>query len=205
MPAAGYVTPAEFIGFYDPRRVCELLSVTGTPVSVGDLSDDESDGYLSLLNYFILPVSAEIDAACQVGRRYTRADLEAIISEATASDPDTDANYSAKQKRAAYLRRLCADLVFGQLTANRGYSSVDALKRMAPRYEIAQGVLEQLYQGARVFDIETAIAAGVPQVTTIGTKNLNSSQFNRLFGIWPDTYPPYSTPFGFYGGYYGYY
>jgi hypothetical protein len=117
-----------------------------------------------------------------------------MITEADASPED-----SAKAKRAAHLRRLNADLAFGALLMSRGYSA-ESIEKMAPNHTKAQSILEQLYQGVRILDLDDVITAGVPSTTDIGKQRLMSTMFNPLFGIWGDS-PFWNYPYTYgYGG-----
>lgn len=181
MPAsASYLNPDELITYYDARRVLQLASDSGEAATVADLSDDDSDAYAFILSC-IRYAASELDSHCQQGKRYTRAVLEAIIEEAVAAPTD-----EAKNKRAAMIRQLVADLAFGVLASRRGYVA-DALKNLAPRYETALMTLERLSEGVQIFDVDDAITRGAPSSVQIGRLGYRPSEFNRLFGIWEDS------------------
>lgn len=177
-----YLQPQEIVTYYDVRRVCGLVSDTGTPIAVSDLSDDTTDGFKAVQN-LIRAVSARIDTRVQQGKRYARADLEALAFTARTT-LSSDPNYDANWKRFAVLNQLTADLFFGDLIARRGFSS-DQFKTMAPRFVEAQELLEQLYNGVAIFDLDDPKAAGVPSIQTIDRQRLISTDFNRMFGLWP--------------------
>jgi len=184
MPAsASYLNPDELTTYYDSRRVLQLASDTGTPAVAADLDDDGSAAY-AFVNAAIRSAAAELDSHCQQGKRYTRADLEAIITAAVAAPSD-----EAKNKRAGLIRQLVADLAFGVLASRRGYHD-DRLKALAPRYETALVTLERLSQGFQVFDLDDAINAGVPSRVRIGLRNYRPATHNRLFGAFEDTRGP---------------
>lgn len=175
MASVYYLTGEQFLNYYDARRVGELLSDTGIPVEAGDIPDDP------VLEEAIAAACGEIDTHCQQGKRYAKADIEAIITGNTL-----DPSNVAYRKASAVLKQLAADLTFGTLMARRGYSA-ETMARLAPRLVAAQETLEQLYQGRRVFDLSTAIEAGRPHRATIGRNTYRPSEFNRLFGVWPDS------------------
>lgn len=184
MPAsASYLNPADLVTYYDRRRVLQLASDTGTAATIADLSDDDSAAYAFVLSC-IRSAASDLDSHCQMGKRYTRATLEEIISDAVAAPTD-----EAKQKRAAMIRQLVADLAFGILASRRGYVA-DALKMLAPRYDTALVTLERLSQGFQIFDVDAAIDAGAPSSVQIGKNVYRPSQYNRMFGVFEDTRYP---------------
>lgn len=170
-----YITPSELTLYYDSRRVLDLAVDTGTRADIADLSNAGSNAY-KRVNAMIASVCSEIDSVCQQGKRYVRADLEAMIAASGSDDAST--------KRAASLKQMTADLVFGRLMAVRGYGA-DQQRQLAPRYEKAEQMLEMLYQGSRVFDFDDNIKAGVPDTLKIGLNLLKWSEFNRMFGVFP--------------------
>lgn len=193
-----YLLPSEVSLYYDVRRLRGLLSDTGTPIAEADLGNTGSTGY-NVVYKLIRSQSARIDSRCQQGKRYSRSDLENIAYKARTAnltDPEPD-TYEAKWKRFAILQQLTADLLFGDLVARRGYAA-DEFKKMAPRYIEALEILEQLYQGAAIFDLDGPKEAGQPHVTTLGQNALKSSDFNRMFGVWPST-ANLNNPYGLLG------
>lgn len=198
-----YLLPSEVDLYYDVRRVVGLASDTGVPIDESDLGATGSTGY-NLIYKLIRAQSARIDSRCQQGKRYSHVDLETIAYTArTAAAGDADdigsdpeKKFEAKWKRFAILQQLTADLFFGDLLARRGYGA-EQFKLMAPRYVEALEILEQLYQGEAIFDLSGPKTAGVPQVATLGQNVLKSTDFNRMFGIWPNS--TYSNPYGILG------
>ncbi len=184
---AGYLTASDLSAFYDARRVGELLSDSDVPLAVAQI--DAAPVFILLSN----AASAEVDAACQVGRRYTRGDFEKMISDAVSFPND-----SAIVKRVGLLKQLVADLVYSRLLSRRGYSG-DTLERLAPRAAAAEDMLRQLANGTRVFDLDANISAGVPSVVVIGSRRLTSGYYNNLFGFWPNS--PSADPSGTLGHY----
>lgn len=190
-----YLLPSELTVYYDVRRVVGLISDTGIPVDSSDLSSFGSAGY-SLVQKLIRSVSARIDSRCQQGKRYSRTDLETLAYEARTADIGTDTQYEAKQKRFAILSQLTADLLYGDILSRRGYSA-DEFKKMAPRYEEALDLLEQLYQGIAIFDLDGPKNSGIPSIQTLGKNVLHSTDFNRMFGLWPNSQA--QNPYGLFG------
>lgn len=184
-----YLQNGEMTLFYDRRRLTDLLTDDGTGDSITDaeIADTAAVGgpgekLWAAINW----ASSEIDAKCQNGRRYARSDLELIVQN-SISPPvgSTASDIEGYKKRAAALKKLCADLAFGFL-AQRRAQSADELRQLAPAYEEAQVRLQELYDGRRVFDLDSALDAGVPSLALLGQNANLSTKFNRMFGVWPD-------------------
>lgn len=177
--AATYIVPADLLQFYDSNRVLELASDTGTAATTAELSNSASGPYAVAIRA-IRSAASDLDMHCQQGKRYTRADLEAVITAALAAPTDEE-----KQKRAAKIQQVVADLTFGYLMARRGYSA-QQMDALAPRYREALVVLEQLANGTTVFDLDANLAASIPKRVAIGDRVYRPSLDNRMFGYWPD-------------------
>ncbi len=185
-----YIVPVELTLFYDSRRVLQLASDSGATAVIADLSNTASTPYANVLSVIRFAAS-ELDSHCQQGKRYTRATLEAIITAAAASPGD-----EGLQKRAALIKQLVADLAFGTLAARRGYTA-ESLSALAPRYETALATLERLATGIQIFDIDDAILRGVPSQVQIGKNGYRPQNFNRLFGVFEDTFGGINGTFPF--------
>lgn len=179
-----YLLPPQILDYYDSRRVLELLSDTGSPVTVGTLNT------VSVLTRAIDAASAEVDAALQVGRRYDRAQLESICSAA-----DAPGAIEADRRRAAPIKELVAHLVFGRLMARRGYSA-DKMRQLAPMYDEALAKLDRLSSGEAILDVDANKSAGVPTQVTRGSQKVRWSQFSSMFGVFPDSPNAYLYPYG---------
>jgi len=171
-----YVTPAQMTGYYDSRRILQLVLDNGNEADLSDLSNTSSTAYRMLV-VLIQAVEAEIDAALQVGQRYSRLDLEAIITAA-----DAPGATAADVKRAGILRRLTADLVFGALMCRRAFSA-DQIESLCPRYGAAQEMLAKLGDGSAIFDLDAPKAAGIPYSVPLGQNISNTLRNSRLFGL----------------------
>jgi hypothetical protein len=178
---AVYLTPAEFIYYFDRRRLTKLASDEGQ--AAVELNDNP------IVLVAIRNASAELDSNLQRGGRYSRQTMEDIC-EAARDTGLSDADRAAAQKRAAPIQELVAQLAYGRMLARRGLAAAE-LRAQAPQYEDALRRLEQLAGGASIFDNEAAINAGKPQVRTIGRRNQSITALNRLFS---------NTPIG---GYFG--
>ena len=174
-----YISPSDLLTFYDRSRVLQLCTDGDIDAVAADLSSTSSSAY-SIAIQACRDASADIDTHCQQGKRYSRADLEAIITAATGSPSD-----EAIQKRASAVRRLAADLAFYYLNVRRGYTA-DRIRSIAPRSDAALETLEQLANGQLVLDLDANLAASVPQIVGIGSRIYRPGENNHLFGIWPD-------------------
>lgn len=188
--AATYILPADMLVFYDANKVGELSSDTGTAATAAELANSASTPY-SIVIRAIRSAASDLDTHCQQGKRYTRSDLEAIIAAALAAPSD-----EAKQKRAATIQQVVADLTFGYLMARRGYSAAQ-MDALAPRYREALTVLEQLANGTTVFDLDANLAASIPIRVNIGQNGYRPSLDNRMFGVWPDQMYTNQRMFGY--------
>ena len=175
---AAYLTPAQLTVWYDTTRLYQLIRDDGVDATASDLTDTGSAAY-QLLAAIITGVSAEIDSALQVGRRYARTDLETMVDDALAVGAT-----AADLKRVTVLYRLVADLTFGALVSRRGFSAA-SMAELCPRYEDAQRTLAALADGGRVFDMEPPKTAGMPTRVQIGTGISNTVRNSRLFGQFP--------------------
>lgn len=191
MASASYLLPAELVtgGYYDERRVLQLVSDTGSDAVIANLEDDDHPAYIAAQRA-IRWAASEVDSHCQRGKRYTRAALEAIVAAAEAAPAD-----EGLQKRAAAILGLVADLAFGYLASRRGFAA-DTLAQMAPRYEAALLTLERLAQGLQIFDVDAALTAGAPSTVRIGRRGYRVGAYNRLFGVFSDSPRPYGGNYG---------
>ncbi len=183
--AREYLTPAELVNFYDSRRVLELANDVGDgSATLSDLSNVNSTPYL-IVSTAIRSVSAEIDAAVQVGNRYARTDLEQLVLDLSDGVILADATLlEAAKKRVAILKQMVADLTFGRLMSRRGYTA-QAMEEVAPQYAGASKLLVDLGNGRRIFDLDSPKNAGVPRKAAIGVDGLSplaAVQASPLFG-----------------------
>lgn len=183
-----YVTPAQMVGYYDTRRILQLVLDDGEDAVLSDLTNSGSEAYRMLV-ILIRAVESEIDAALQVGQRYSRTDLEAMIT--AADDPLATA---ADKKRAAILNRLAADLVFGALLCRRAFAA-DQIEALCPRYAAAQEQLARLGDGDAIFDLDAPKNAGVPHSVPLGQYVNDIVRNSRMFGIFGN-----GSNGGFYNG-----
>ncbi len=177
-----YLPPEQLLNYYDVRRVTEIASDTGTAINEGTIATNAA------VLAAIYDAESAFDSALQVGMRYDRAALEALV---TAAD-DVSAT-DAQKKRAAPIKAIVAHLTFGTLMGRRGYSAAQ-MQQLAPQYEVALQRLEDIGNGRRVLDVDDVKSAGVPSRARIGANVTSLYAGNRLFGCFPN---------GLYGGPYG--
>lgn len=178
-----YFPSAHITRFYDPRRLNEIMSDTGSPeVGIGYLTNE---AYLEAVR----GAEAEVDENLQVGGHY---DKQVLIDACTAADVVLGIGATAAQildlelakRRVAPLREMIAHLVFGKLMMRRGYAA-DTMREMSPMYEAALERLERLASGHKVFDFVANITAGIPARVNIGSQLPTGANFNAMFGVWP--------------------
>ena len=165
---AAYATVAQFLRRYDVRRVADLNSDTGSPVTPGDpisLSTPDPVGQA------ILDASAMVDTALQSGARYLKADLALLLADADVT-------------KGMPVTRVVCDIAYARLLMRRGYPAKE-IERLCPGYKDALAWLKDLSDGKSVLDIPANIAAGLPQagLTNIFDPNLMSN-YNHAFGQW---------------------
>lgn len=162
-----YCTVAQFTANYDSRRVCSLLSDSGSPVTVNDLDTN------AVLIQLLEEASEEVAAAALVGKRYTTAQLTALGSSTTSG---------------FLLRRLVSDITFALVVSRRGQGAAD-IERLCPRHREALRQLDLLRSGIEIFPgiDDTHAEAGLPaSVNLLSTTNPNrrdtlTTQARRLF------------------------
>lgn len=180
---AAYITAAQMLARYDSRRVAELNSDTGSPVTPTD-----PVSVTSIFGAAAYDASAMVDTALQAAGRYRRDILAALVA-----DPDPS-------KGAPIVRVVC-DLTYFLMLNRRGLPAAE-IDRLAPNYKGAKQWLDDLASGKTVLDITASIDAGLP---SSGLTNVNDplrvSNWNRGFGIYPPQYGAqgygYTGPYGY--------
>lgn len=168
---ADYLTAAEFLLYYDERRVRQLCTDSTVPVT-GDLSNNPI-----LLTCF-RSASAELDSAIQVSRRYDREAIEQLCADSRAVSAPAEV-----RKRAEAVKEIVADLAWGRLISRRGHSA-DEMGRLAPRYALAQERIARLVNGDAIFDFDAPKDAGVPSSVGIAEDRVPLSRL-PLFAYYP--------------------
>jgi hypothetical protein len=174
-----FATSAHLILQYDTRRIQELCSDTGTPVSAGSLSSN------GVIEWVLERATEMILMSARQGDEYSEDELQ------TLSD-DTDSGYS--------IRGLTCDIAFGLLVMRRGTGVAD-LDRLSPAYGQAMRTLKALEEGSLIFprisgdehsDAGVPRTADLTQQTTTPTDSWAAQATARLL---PSTgrinfYPP---------------
>lgn len=153
-----YATNAAMMKRFDHRRIGQLVRDDGTQATAAELGSD------SVLSALLTDASAMIDSALLRGGRYTLDDLQNL----TGQD-------------AALLQRLVCDLAYGLLVRRRGYTGAE-LTSLAPDYDQAMKVLEQLANGELVFNVAEVILAGKPRRAVLSYDRALVSSTRRLYG-----------------------
>lgn len=136
-----YITPAQFLRYYDSRVVAELLSDNGVKV-VAPAGDP-------ILAELLQAACGEVEASALKGGRYTSDDLAAIAASTTNG--------------GVYLRKMCAAVAMDSLRSRRGRVGEEELK---DRKWVTEA-LRLLRQGEQILGfVEVQIAA-----TTQSTKD----------------------------------
>lgn len=162
-----YATVADLLERYDVRAVCEFASddPAGIPISVGNLATTGT-----VIAAFD-DASSMIDAACQYGKRYLRADLVALVA-------------NADRQKGSLIRRVTCDLVMMVLVSRRlaPGKDVDAL---IPMLKASQEWLARLHNGDMVLDIDTALNATLPTGVTgpVANDPNRMTNINPMFGV----------------------
>lgn len=143
-----YASTGDMKKRYDVRRLGEICR--------DDNGRDSSDALDSneILLQALDDASSMIESALMVGGRYTLTDLNEL---------------SESQKNM--LIRLTCDLAYGLLIQRRGFNKTDQ-QMMAPGFEQALSMIDNLEQGKWIFATDKAVAAGKPVRTQLST-NVN--------------------------------
>jgi phage gp36-like protein len=158
-----YATVTDLRAYYDLRLVAELVSDQGVETSVAALATDPA-----LLELF-RGASGRVEAACQVGQKYTRADLTTLAADAS---------------NGSVLRATVCHLVMASLMGRR-VAGEEQLKAALPGYADALFVLKELQNGTLVFNIDATLEATVPETTEPAVNDMNRpTNWNPMFGSW---------------------
>ena len=180
-----FISPEEFLDFYDSRRVADFL-YDGSYDSLGTKpTRNEMLSYGSIANTRIRQAIAiatdRIVAAASVGKRYTRQELESIVT--------TPGGGVFEQSRGPdfwLLARITADLTFGEIVRRRALPA-SQYQELSSTFQQAEQYLEMLRQGVRIFSsVKNLPEAGLPDTATMAPlPNQDKplmSQESRLFG-----------------------
>jgi len=186
MASNAFCNSTQFLQYTDTNRVCELLSddVDGVPIPVAQLATNAT------LQEIFDAATQEIVSACQIGNRYTVGELICLYNDNQGGEVTLIAGlYTITVNTGvtitgvgAKLRRLCAQLAWGELVGRKKFTGEEFAK-MAPGYKQALADLEQLRLGERIFPSVTGTPeAGLPGVEVLGINNCGS--INQSVGLW---------------------
>lgn len=171
-----YCTNAKFVQFYDIRTIGDWISDDGkrvTPAILLDITTTPGKLLASLLQ----KASGMVESACLIGNRYSATDLANLTTAA-------DRLASLSSNSDILLQGLVADLAVWIMWSRR--PNRDA--QMPLQSQLALGTLEELRQGTRIFGLQEAMDAGLPEdpVETppdVVNRNMATYQMNRYFGV----------------------
>lgn len=120
-------TATDMVAFFDERTIRDLLSDTGEPV-IGDLADNVK------LQGLLKAASGRLEAACFVSDLYTAAELDDLTDNS---------------------RSLAAEIVSTLVMVNlmRRRAKPESAELLKGWIDQAEGYLQQLRNGARLFDV----------------------------------------------------
>lgn len=159
-----YCTAAEFVVRVDVRVVGMWLSDTGTQLTESEVLAS------TVLATLLKEASGELESACLVGERYVPDDLAALLTAANVS--------------AEFLKGIVAGITFGKVWGHRPRTAAEPYPPMA---QWAEGKLEALSMGKRIFGFQEAAEAGrmdisQESVADIEARNGVVFQAARFFG-----------------------
>src|SRR5258708_25978 len=167
---AAYIVPNDMISRYNVGRLGQLVRDDGTTATATQLQTD------TVLAAAMSDAEGQFQAAVYKGQRYAKVDLDALLTAYQAGP--TNAQYSS----GSFMVRVIADLAYGNLIGRKGYDAATQAA-MAPRSVWVEGILEQLAQGERVFNLTAQLNAGLPVNVDLDTeRTLVSQGFSRYFG-----------------------
>jgi hypothetical protein len=159
---AVYCTAAQLLNFADERTIRDLLSDSGQPVA-GDLASNPK------LTMLLQSASGRLEAACFVSENYTAVELAAMSDNSLALAAE-----------------ICGMLVMATLHSRRpGRLAPELVKQLR---EGAEDYLQQLRNGARLFDVGDHAEAGKPSTewpTVAEIEDLNAIT-RRTKHFYPD-------------------
>lgn len=160
-----YATGADLINSYDVRKIAELASDTGKPLTPGDIQNiADNPGDNKIIVAALLRGSGDVEAAVLRGGRYSSLDLQALTGASQGT-----------------LKGLVCDLAFYHLRKRRYPDAEDFTG-----YKEAKEMLESLRDGQEIFSFqETADAGNMSsfsiRVDSHGRPNTLTARANRFF------------------------
>lgn len=167
---ASYATPAQMIVRYNANRLGQLVRDDGSTATPTQLLTDPN------LQASLDDGAGQIELAVLAGLRYQLTDLQTLITAYAAG------SFNPQYNSGALLVRLNCDLAYGNLVGRKGMDAATTAA-MSPRVQWAEGLLEQLRQGDRVFNIQTNLTAGLPVGVDLSSqRTLLTAYMDRYFG-----------------------
>lgn len=165
---ASYATPADLVARFDVRVIGDLSADDGKRLHPSEVTTNAN--VLTALS----DASGEIDAALLQGRRYSKADLEALTGESLS-----------------YLKRVCCQVAYWFLWERRTWLEDDRYDQAKDR---GRKALERLRRGEHIFDVDAAKDAGLPEIT--GPTRVQFRDQNLLRDVAIAVYPARRLPNG---------
>lgn len=159
-----YAAPQDLINRFDARTVGDLVNDAGQRQTPTQLVGPPVN---TVLQAALDDAAGLINAACQVGERYTQAELAAL----TGTDQ-------------AILFRLNCDIAFTYLCQRRGVTPPGYKEA----YDRSTDLLERLKQGELIFNVLSDVGTGVascefPDQAVYNSLNILRDQAWRLFPL----------------------
>jgi phage gp36-like protein len=156
-----YANGSDLVSRYDVRLLGDYCSDTGVRVSPANVPTDPN------VITALTDAASAINSACQIGERYTQAQLAAL----TGADK-------------GLLYRLCCDLAFCYLCQRRGVKPL----AYEESYKRSEELLVRLKNGELIFNVPGNVAVGVPgdefpSSSTYATVNLLRDAASPLFPL----------------------
>lgn len=144
-----FATPADMLVRYDVRTLGDLCSDGRGRIQEAELASN------SILTALLNEATGQVKAAVLRGDRYKVEDLDALTGESKA-----------------YLSGLTCRIAFWLLWQRKPYT--DEQQRLEAKKGSDES-LELLQNGSHVFEIDTAIDAGVPYVETVTRTDISNN------------------------------
>jgi len=166
-----YCTADDLFVYHDPNQVADCLRDGGLPrPTISDMTNPSSSLGI-VLNRFLLSAAGRIESTAIVGKRYSPADLNALIGSGTGAEQT--------------LIKLNADIAFWQICQRRQPNASDP--KNVPGAMEAFEYLKQLSLGEAIFGFEEAADAGLPSVVPPNPNNLlTPNVVSRAYRLFPD-------------------
>lgn len=169
-----YATTSDLFDYHDSNQVGDFIAQGSAPrPSLASMLDATSAAG-KLLTRFGLLASGRIESTCLIGKRYTPADLQALLATATASRES--------------LVKLCCDLMFWYCAQRKQPGTADP--KNVPGALEALEMLKALRDGEAIFGFAESADAGLPAVVQAQpTQLLTPNVLCKARRLFPLQYP----------------